>query len=160
MAVRACMEAGVGARFALRIGGKSGVASGDPVDLDVTVKGLADAVTQRFGEAPVAMGQSAWVAADGIDLVLTSLRTQVFHPEGMTKLGLDLAARKLVIVKSTQHFHAGFAPMAKSILYAAPPGALRPDFEAIPYGKPTTPYWPKTANPFAGGQTSSCSPSS
>lgn len=150
MAVRACMEAGLGARFALRIGGKSGVASGDPVDLNVTVKGLAENVTQRFGDAPGNMGQSAWIAAEGIDLVLTGLRTQVFHPEGMTKLGLDLASRKLVIVKSTQHFHAGFAPIAKSILYAAPPGALRPDFEAIPYSKLTTPYWPKTANPFAG----------
>ena len=108
------------------IGGKSGVASGDPIDLAITVKGLADSVTQRFGEAPVNMGATAWVAAEGIDLVLTSLRTQVFHPEGMTKLGLDLASRKMVLVKSTQHFHAGFAPIAKAILYAAPPGALRP----------------------------------
>jgi hypothetical protein len=71
----------------------------------------------------------------GIDLILSSLRTQVFHPEGVTKLGLDLATRNLVIVKSTQHFHADFAPIAKSILYAAPAGALRPDFEAIPYSK-------------------------
>jgi hypothetical protein len=52
----------------------------------------------------------------GIDLILSSLRTQVFPPsKGVTKLGLDLATRKLVIVKSTQHFHAGFAPIAKSI---------------------------------------------
>jgi microcystin degradation protein MlrC len=150
MAVRACMEAGLGARFPLRIGGKCGVASGDPVDLTVTVKGLAERVTQRFGAAPVEMGESAWVQAEGIDLVLTSLRTQVFHPEGMATLGLDLSSRKLVIVKSTQHFHAGFAPIAKSILYAAPPGALRPDFEAIPYTKLTRPYWPRVADPFAG----------
>ena len=148
VAVRACMEAGIDARFDLRIGGKSGVASGDPVDLRVTVKGFSDAVTQRFGEAPVNMGATAWVAAEGVDLILTSLRTQVFHPDGMTKLGLDLASRKVVIVKSTQHFHAGFAPFAKAILYAAPPGALRTDFEAIPYTKLVQPYWPKTANPF------------
>jgi microcystin degradation protein MlrC len=105
-------------------------------------------VTQRFAEAPVNMGATAWVAAEGVDLILTSLRTQVFHPDGMTKLGLDLASRKLVIVKSTQHFHAGFAPFAKAILYAAPPGALRTDFEAITYTKLVQPYWPKTANPF------------
>jgi microcystin degradation protein MlrC len=91
-----------------------------------------------------------WGDYDDADLVLTSLRTQVFHPEGMTRLGLDLASRKLAIVKSMQHFHAGFAPIARAILYAAPPGALRPDFAAIPYSKLTTPYWPKTANPFAG----------
>jgi microcystin degradation protein MlrC len=149
MAVRACVEAGLAARFTLRIGGKSGIASGDPVDLDVTVRGLADQVTQRFGAAPVQMGESAWVEAAGIHLILTSLRTQVFHPEGMTKLGLDLNGCKLVVVKSTQHFHAGFAPIAKAILYAAPPGALRSDFANIPYTKLKTPYWPRVANPFA-----------
>jgi microcystin degradation protein MlrC len=140
----------LGAVFDLRIGGKCGIASGAPVDLRVTVKGLADNVTQRFGRAPVNMGAAAWVAAEGIDLILTSLRTQVFHPEGMTKLGLDLSVRKLVLVKSTQHFHAGFAPIAKRVLYAAPPGALSPDFAAIPYTKLTRPYWPRVAEPFAG----------
>jgi microcystin degradation protein MlrC len=148
IAVRACMDAGRGARFDLRIGGKSGVASGDPIDLAITVMGMADSVTQRFGEAPVNMGATVWVSAEGIDLILTSLRTQVFHPEGMTKLGLDLESRKMVLVKSTQHFYAGFAPIANSILYAAPPGALRPDFEAIPYRKMIRPYWPRSANPF------------
>lgn len=149
MAVRACAEAGIGARFALRVGGKCGVASGDPIDLDVTVRGLAEDVTQRFGAAPVHMGETAWIEADGVHLILTSLRTQVFHPEGMTKLGPDLAALKLVVVKSTQHFHAGFAPIAKAILYAVTPGAMRSDFAGIPYTKLKTPYWPRVADPFA-----------
>jgi microcystin degradation protein MlrC len=65
MAVRACAEAGLGARFTLRIGGKGGIASGNPVDLDVTVRGLASEVTQRFGDAPVQMGESVWVEAAG-----------------------------------------------------------------------------------------------
>ena len=112
------------------------------------MKGLADDVTQRFGEAPVPMGATAWIEAEGIDMILTSLRTQVFHPEGMTKLGLDIASRKLVVVKSTQHFHAGFAPIAKVILYATPPGALSSDFASIPYKKMTKPYWPRVKNPF------------
>jgi microcystin degradation protein MlrC len=94
------------------------------------------------------MGSAAWVTAEGIDLVLTTRRTQVFHPEGFTKLGLDLTQRRIVIVKSIQHFHAGFAPIASAILYAAPPGALQPDFLNMPYTKRTAPYWPKWADPF------------
>src|SRR5579883_1736772 len=94
------------------------------------------------------MAVRACFEADGIDLILTSLRTQVFHPEGMTKLGLDLASRKVVVVKSTQHFHAGFAPIAKAILYTTPPGALSCDFAAIPYQKMRRPYWPRVKNPF------------
>jgi microcystin degradation protein MlrC len=67
----------------------------------------------------------------------------------MTKLGLDVAQRKLVVVKSTQHFHAGFAPIAKAILYATPPGALSSDFAAIAYTKLKKPYWPRVKDPFA-----------
>jgi microcystin degradation protein MlrC len=149
IAVRFCREAGVGATFNLRIGGKCGPLSGNPVDLEVTVRGEAEAVTQRFGSAPDNMGPSVWVSGRGIDLVLTTLRTQVFHPEGMTKLGLDPAARKIVVVKSTQHFHAGFAPIAGQILYAAAPGALTKDFTKIPYRKLTRRVWPRVADPFA-----------
>ena len=149
MAVRFCQEAGVGATFPLRIGGKTGVLSGDPVDLTVTVRGIVENVTQRFGPSPAPMGTAVWVCAEGIDLVLTTLRTQVFHPEGFAATGLDLTARKIVVVKSTQHFHAGFAPMAKTILYANAPGALGCDFATIPYTKLTRPWWPRTDDPFA-----------
>ena len=149
IAVRFCMEAGLGATLKLRIGGKCGPLSGDPVDLEVTVRGAAEAITQRFGAAPDNMGPSVWASGRGIALVLTTLRTQVFHPEGMTKLGLDPAARKIVVVKSTQHFHAGFAPIAGRILYAAAPGALTEDFTKIPYRKLTRPVWPRVADPFA-----------
>lgn len=149
IAVRFCREAGIGATFNLRIGGKCGPLSGNPVDLEVTVRGEAAALTQRFGDAPDNMGPSVWVSGRGIDLVLTTLRTQVFHPEGMTKLGLDPATRKIVVVKSTQHFHAGFAPIAGEILYAAAPGALTKDFTKIPYRKLARPVWPRVADPFA-----------
>ncbi len=148
MAVRFCQEAGVGARFELRVGGKCGKTSGDPLDLYVTVKGLADNVTQRFGPSPVDLGSVAWISADGLDLVLSTQRSQAFHPEGMTKVGLDPTTRKIVLVKSTQHFHAGFAPIAKAILYVVGPEALRQDFEVIPYTKLTRPYWPRVEDPW------------
>ncbi len=148
IAVRFCMEAGLGATLDLRVGGKCGVASGVPVDLRVTVMGLAAQVTQRFGEAPVPMGASAWVRAEGIDLVLCSLRTQTFHPEAMTALGLDPASLRILVVKSNQHFHAGFAPIAAEILYASSPGALSQDFANFPYTKRTGLYWPRDEDPF------------
>jgi microcystin degradation protein MlrC len=148
IAVRFCFEAGAGATLDLRIGGKCGAASGEPVDLRVTVMGLAEQVFQRFGAAPVAMGPSAWVRSEGIDLVLCSLRTQTFHPEGMAALGLDPRTPRIIVVKSTQHFHAGFAPIASEILYASSPGALSKDFATFPYTKRSGPYWPRDDDPF------------
>ncbi|MGJ4860289.1 M81 family metallopeptidase [Labrys sp. La1] len=153
IAVRLCREAGEGATLPLRIGGKIGVASGDPIDLTVTVRRVASGITQRFGQVPIAIGDAAWVSADGIDLVLNSVRSQAFHPECMTALGLDPATRKLVLVKSINHFRAGFEPIAREILYVATPGALQPRFERIPYTKLARPYWPKVDDPFAEAGT-------
>lgn len=151
VAVRFCTDAGIGATFPLRIGGKTGTASGDPVDLTVTVRGIADNAIQHFGPSPQNIGTAVWVSAQGIDLVLNTVRTQVFHPEGFAACGLDVASRRIVVVKSTQHFHAGFAPIAKAIVYASPPGAMGREFAAMPYTKITRPWWPKSADPFAAG---------
>jgi microcystin degradation protein MlrC len=148
-AVGICHEAGVGATFALRIGGKCGVTSGDPVDLRITVRGLREAHSQggMSGER-AELGSSAWVEADGIHLVLTSLRRQPFAPDAFTDLGLTLHDKRLVVVKSMQHFHAGFAPIASEVRYVSAPGAVPPDFAALPYTKKAGPWWPRDPNPF------------
>ena len=47
-----------------------------------------------------------------------------------SKLGIDPVARRVVVVKSMQHFHAAFAPLAAEVLYVAAHGTLMPDFRA------------------------------
>jgi microcystin degradation protein MlrC len=149
-AVRICCEAGEGARLTLCIGGKCGTASGDPIDLPVTVRRLAEDHAQSgLSGGRAEFGPSAWVAADGIDLVLVSLRQQVFAPDAFTDLGLTLDDKRIVVVKSTQHFYTAFAPIAGEVRYVAAPGAVAPDYAAIPYTKLTHPYWPRVADPFA-----------
>jgi microcystin degradation protein MlrC len=148
MAVRLCQEAGEGASFALRVGGKVGRASGDPVDLDITVMRIVEDARQTFGTSRNPMGTAVWVQADGIDLVLNTVRAQTFHPDAFTQFGIDPTAYDVVVVKSTQHFHAGFAPIAAEVIYVAAPGAIPPDFAAIPYEKFTNPYWPRMEDPF------------
>lgn len=151
-AVQFCLEAGVGAHFLLRIGGKCGPASGDPVDLMVTVRAAVEEHTQTgLSGGRLSVGPSAWVSADGIDVVLISKRHQTFAPDAFTGLGLTLADKRIVVVKSTQHFHAAFAPVARTIRYVAAPGAIPPDFTAIPYTKRTVPFWPRVEDPFEGG---------
>ncbi len=153
VAVSFCQEAGLGSEFDLRIGGKCGVASGDPVDLTVTVMGLSDAHSQGgLSGGRAGFGPSAWVRANGIDIILVSERGQVFHQDAFTGLGCTLTDKAIVVVKSTQHFYAGFAPIAREVRYVATAGAIAPDYAAIPYTKRTTPYWPRVADPFATNQ--------
>jgi microcystin degradation protein MlrC len=66
----------------------------------------------------------------------------------MIHLSLGSGARKIVIVKSAQHFHAGFAPIAGEILYVAGPGVVAPEFAEIPLTKLDRPLWPRVADPF------------
>ncbi|MDP6564458.1 MAG: M81 family metallopeptidase [Alphaproteobacteria bacterium] len=148
VAVRFCMEAGEGASFELRIGGKCGAASGDPVDLAITVKRIVADATQSFGRGTARMGDAVLVSAGGIDLVLNSIRTQTFHPNAFEQFGIDVADYRTIAVKSTQHFYAGFAPVAAEVIYVAAPGAIQPDFAAIPFESLQGPYWPKVEDPF------------
>jgi microcystin degradation protein MlrC len=153
VAVRFCQEAGEGARLKLRIGGKVGAASGQPLDLDVTVRRIASGITQRFGLVPISIGDAAWVSTGNVNLILNTHRTQVFHPEFMVALGLDPSQFKIIVVKSLNHFHAAFAPLAKDIIHVDAPGTLERDFATRSYTKAGRPLWPATDDPFAGTET-------
>lgn len=148
IAVRICREAGEGAVLNLRLGGKCGPMSGDPLDLVVTVKKLKSSLTQRFGELASKLGKMVWLQANGVDIVINDARTQTFHPEAFTGLGIDLSTKKAICVKSSQHFYAGFAPIASEVIHVATPGAITPDYANIPYTKRSPTYWPKVENPF------------
>jgi microcystin degradation protein MlrC len=148
-AVQACKEAGVGTRLTLRIGGKSGVSSGTPLDLAVTVRALVDDHNQTMAGTLSRLGSAAWVSTDDkIDIVLMTRREQTFSPTAFSGLGIDLAERRIVVVKSTQHFHAEFAPIAREMLYVSTPGALTTDFANIPYRVRDLSFWPRVDNPF------------
>jgi len=153
IAVSVAMDAGVGAHLDMRIGGKMGPMSGDPLDLHVEVTGLAENAIQYFGPDEARMdyplGNTAALRVNGIDIVLISLRTQTFSPEVFTNLGIDPKTRQLVIVKSTQHFYGRFAPIAAEVLYIAAPGAVLPDFKNIPYQYVDTNKYPLVADPMA-----------
>jgi len=149
VAVRICREAGAGATLKLRLGGKCGPMSGDPLDLEVTVKRIASGLTQRFGELASGLGEMVWLHTKGIDIVVNDHRNQTFHPEAYTGLGIDLASKKIVCVKSSQHFYAGFSPIASEVIYVATPGSITPDYGNIPYTRRAPTYWPKVENPFA-----------
>ena len=141
---------GRGATLDLRLGGKCGVTSGDPLDLKVTVKRILKDAMQPALSGDVPIGDAVWLQIEGgIDLVLISTRTQTFHPGAFEQFGIDLKSKAIIVVKSTQHFHAGFAPMAGEILHVQAPGAMRSDFADIPFQKVRGPYWPRVADPFA-----------
>jgi microcystin degradation protein MlrC len=143
IAVRIAFEAGQGARLAMRIGGKIGPMSGDPMDLLCTVKALhRDMVMTGLANAPMPLGDCALLEADGIEMVLITLRNQAMGTDLFTQLGCDLAAKKIIVVKSSQHFYASFSKVAKHVIYTDAPGSVTRDLRTLPYRHIRRPKWP------------------
>jgi microcystin degradation protein MlrC len=141
--VETALEVGEGVELDMRIGGKMGPMSGDPVDMRVRVGKIARNATQRFGDGTNHLGDTvALHGPNGIDVVAITHRSQTFSPEVFTNVGIDPTAKKILVVKSMQHFYAGFEPVAAHVLYIAAPGALVPDFSLLPYAKARRNIWP------------------
>jgi len=142
IAVRLCFDAGLDATFPLRLGGKIGPASGLPIDAEVTVTGLRRDCWQSFGPTRVPLGDCAAVRIGGVEVVLITNRTQALGLELFGNLGIDSRAKKLLVVKSTNHFMAAYGPIAKQVLYIDADGPLCRDYRNIPYKKIQRPIWP------------------
>jgi microcystin degradation protein MlrC len=144
LAVQIASDAGVGAALRLRIGGKVGEGSGMPVDVDAIVTAVRSDARQHglAGPRTEALGDAVAIRAGGIDIVLNSRRQQVFSPECFTELGIDLAGKRLVVVKSTRHFRAAFDPIAATTIICDAPGALNSDLARLPYQHLARPIWP------------------
>ena len=151
VAVQLCFEAGEGAVLDLRVGGKMGRTSGEALDLRVRVRRLSERHIQDAMDdsVPVPFGRAVWVeTGEHVHVVLAAVRSQVFAPNAFTGLGVPLESARVIVVKSSHHFYAKFAPIAGSILHVDSPGALQLDFARIPYSKRDPNYWPRVADPF------------
>jgi microcystin degradation protein MlrC len=136
--VRIAMRAGRGATLPVRLGGKLGPLSGDPVDIEVTVIAIRENYMYSFplesGELEqIPTGTAVALRGNGIDIVVSSERCQCFSPAIFSDLGIDPTLKRVLVPKSTQHFHAAFAPLAAELLYMAGPGAVPPDPRQIGY---------------------------
>ncbi len=150
VAVGLCFDAGLGATLPLRFGGKIGPASGMPVDAVVTVAGLARDCRQSFGPTQVKLGDCACVLVGGIEVVLITNRSQALGLELFRNVGVEPTEKRMLVVKSTNHFHAAFGPIADKVLYVESDGPLPRQYERIAYTRVQRPIWPLDAE-AAGG---------
>ncbi len=150
MAVRLCHAAGEGVELDLRFGGKTSSAAGDPIDARVTVLRNRRNAGQSFGTSIVPLGDSSVIRLGGIDIVLNSTRSQAFSPDLFTNLGVEITRKKILVVKSTNHFRSAFAPIATEILYAAVDGPYPSDPRSTSYQRLIRPIWPIVPDPHCG----------
>lgn len=149
MAVKLCFAAGEGAHISLRFGGKSCATAGEPIDKMVQVIRLKVNAEQQFAGSSVPMGDCALIMFDGIEVILNSNRCQSFDPSLYTALGVIPQQRKILLIKSTNHFYQGFAPLAAQVLYVDAGAPYPSDPKRNGYRYLNRPIWPIVEEPFA-----------
>jgi len=149
-AVKLAFEVGEGAELDIRLGGKLGPQSGPPIDARAKVLALGREITIKFGgnrKGVNTIGDAAALQIEGVTVIVNTKRSQCHSLDCFTKLGIDPSTKKVVVVKSMQHFHAAYAPIASEVVYVAAPGALVPDWSLLPYKQADKTQWPFVANP-------------
>jgi microcystin degradation protein MlrC len=157
VAVTFCHAAGEGAVIDLRFGGKAGPQAGEPIDARVTVLKTTNEGWQSFGPSRVTLGPSAVVRIEGteVDVILNTNRTQTFEPDVFSNIGIDPMGKDILLIKSTNHFYAGFAPIAAEIIYVAAPSSYPSNPAKTDYRKLNRRIWPRVADPWGDKTTPS-----
>lgn len=137
LAAEAAHEAGVGAQLALALGGRSGPEGVTPLAATFTVDALGSgqfsttgAVT---GDRKVDLGRMALLRLGGVCIAVASKRAQAYDLAPFRHLGVEPAAQKIVVLKSTCHYRAEFEPIAEAVLVALAPGHYLADPSDYPF---------------------------
>ena len=141
----AAHAAGVGAEIELSLGGKTDELHGAPLNVRAYVKALHDGrliLQHMFKGAPLNIGPMARLVIDDMDVVVASRRSQTFDQEPFLAVGIDVMKYKIVALKSSNHFRAGFQHLAAGIVTADTPGLTTHQVHRFPRQHCSRPLWP------------------
>jgi microcystin degradation protein MlrC len=150
VAVAELIRAGVGATVTIAIGGKTDIPALDHKGEPLTVTGTVRAITDgRFKvTGPMAtgmiidMGRTAVIDTGTVQIVVSERRSEPFDLGTFTHCGIDPRQKRYVLIKSRQHFRAGFEPIAKHIVLVDGPGATTADFSRFKFKNIRRPLYP------------------
>ena len=139
-------EAGAGHTIAVRLGGKTDDLHGAPIETEAYVKCLTDGrfihSTPMGRGAPANYGPCARLTISGVDVIVSSFRTQTLDQEVFLLHGIDVTRSKIVALKSSDHFRAAFRPIAAAIIGCHTRGLVSADLTTFDYRRLERPIWP------------------
>ena len=134
--------AGIGARLALALGGRSRIDGDAPFAGEFTVERLGDGrftctgpMFQGFRMAlgPMALLRSC--AAPGVRVVLASKKCQAADQAMFRHVGVEPVSQRVLALKSSVHFRADFQPLAREVLVVRAPGPALANPAEFPWTK-------------------------
>jgi microcystin degradation protein MlrC len=146
--VQRAAAAGIGARIALRMGGKSHPLYGPPLEAEVTVRSMhegkfTETEVRHYGMTHFDMGLTALVETDrGLLVQLTSLRVYPTSLRQLTSCGIDPLSFQILVAKGVHAPVAAYAPVSKRLLRANTPGVTCADMRQLSYSHRRRPLFP------------------
>ncbi len=145
--VQQLQRAAIGETVSVRLGGKTDDRlGGGPLDVQATLLLRSDG--RYFADGPMTGGlDKTWgptvvLRVGGIDILVTTLAAQMLDLAQFRTFGIDPATRKVVGIKSMQHFRAAFEPIASKVIVCDSGALCSPHYASNPYHKVPRPLFP------------------
>src|SRR5690606_10652822 len=135
--VEKAVNAGVGSRVELEVGGKVDRLHGEPVRLTGDVINITDGVFRNRGPMRDGiienMGRTAVVDSNGIKVVLTELKMPPWNLEQLRSVGIEPADEKIIALKSAVAFRSAYELIAGEVILVNSPGISAVDLSKFTY---------------------------
>jgi microcystin degradation protein MlrC len=144
------VAAGEGAEITVNLGGRTdfpniGV-TGTPLTLTGKVKAITDGkfvvTSPKNTGMHISLGDTAVLMVGDIEIVICSHRHEPFDLGVFTHAGIDPAQKSYILIKSRQHFRAGFEPIMKDVVMVSGPGICTSDYSLFPWKNVRRPIYP------------------
>ena len=90
----------------------------------------------------VRMGRTAVLDTGAMQIVVSERRSEPFDLGVFTHCGIDPRRKRYVLIKSRQHFRAGFEPIARHIVLCDGDGVTSSDLRLFTYRNRRRPLYP------------------
>ncbi len=131
----------------LALGGKTEPRfGGGPLTVTGTLQRLSDG--DYIGDGPMmgglkgSFGPSAVLRVGGIDILVITNVTQMLDLAQFRAFGIEPTTRRVVALKSMQHFRAAFEPIAGKVIVCDSGALCTPDLTKLPYSRVRRPIFP------------------
>lgn len=144
------IAAGVGAEVVLDLGGKVDMPAvglrGKPLRISGRVRAITDGAFTVTGPmatgTTIRMGRTAVLDTGAMQIVVSEDRSEPFDLGVFTHCGIDPTRKRYVILKSRQHFRAGFEPIARHIVMCDGDGCTTSDLALLNFRNIRRPLYP------------------
>ena len=137
----------IGDRVHIALGGKTDTRfGGGSLTLDAELVSISDGLF--IGDGPMigglsgTFGPSAVLRVNGIEILVVTIARQMLDLQQFRSFGIDPAGKRVVALKSMQHFRAAFEPIARKVIVCDSGALCTTHYERLPYRNVPRPIFP------------------